>query len=263
MEYVKKNSLGVLKKCEEAEASHVMQTVGEYKELLDIAKMYRDDLYREQQRYLDLKKANASLQDKIERQQDENDRLCSRVQDMELRISDTEKEYARRISDLKEHISEQDVAVKQAQKLNENLKRICRERANSDRNITPKKEHDGYLVLQSRDWGERLPDRRMVRTWKSVLQTPYDASIEQSVIEKQILEDLTERVLIDIGCLHYVSLEDNGTYTCVDDGNVLYCWRCSADYKSGYWCVIIYTTKPLVVPLERRYRTVRRKQNRK
>ena len=263
MEYVKKNSLGVLKKCEEAEASHVMQTVGEYKELLDIAKMYRDDLHREQQRYLDLKKENASLRNKLERQRDENDRLCSRVQDMELRISDTEKKYAGRITDLKEHITEQDLAVKQAQKLNENLRRICRERANADRNITPKKEHDGYLVLQSRDWRERLPDRRMVRTWKSVLQTPYDASIEQSVIEKQILEDLTEKVLVDIGCLHYVLPEDNGKYTHEDDGGVMYCWRFSADYKLGFWCVIIYTTRPLVVPVERRHRNARGIKDRK
>lgn len=263
MEYVKRSSLGAVKKCNEEEASYVMQTMGEYKELLQIAKMYRDDLHREQQRYLDLKKVNASLQNKLERQQDENDRLCSQVQDMELRISDTEKEYARRITDLKEHISEQEVAVKQAQKLNKNLKRICRERANADRNITPKKEHDGYLVLQSREWRERLPDRRMVRTWKSVLQTPYDASIEQSVIEEQILEDLTEKVLVDIGCLHYVSPEDNGIYTYVDDENLLYCWHFCSDYKSGYWCVILYTTRPLIVPVERRYKNSQRTKHRK
>ena len=259
MEYVKRSSLGAVKKCNEEEASYVMQTMGEYKELLEIAKMYRDDLHREQQRYLDLKKVNASLQNKLERQQDENDRLCSQVQDMELRISDTEKEYARRITDLKEHISEQDLAVKQAQKLNENLKRICRERANSDRGITPKREHDGYLVLQSREWRDRLPDRRMVRTWKSVLQTPYDASIEPEVIENQVFGDLIEGVLVDIGCLHYVAPEDNGVYTNEEDGSVMYCWRYSADFKSGYWCVVIYTTKPLVVPIERRFRTVRRK----
>jgi hypothetical protein len=263
MEYVKRNSLGVLKKCEEADASHVMQTVGEYKELIDIAKMYRDDLHREQQRYLDLKKVNTSLLNKLERQRDENDRLCSRVQDMELQISDTKKEYAGRITDLKEHITEQDVAVKQAQKLNENLKRICRERANSDRNITPKKEHDGYLVLQSREWRERLLDKRMVRTWKSVIQTPYDASIEPEVIEKQVFGDLIEGVLVDIGCRHYVLPEDNGKYTHEDDGGVMYCWRYSADYKSGYWCVIIYTTRPLIVPVERRFRNVREKRNKK
>jgi len=263
MEYVKRNSLGVLKKCEEADASHVMQTVGEYKELIDIAKMYRDDLHREQQRYLVLKKVNTSLLNKLERQRDENDRLCSRVQDMELQISDTKKECAGRITDLKEHITEQDLAVKQAQKLNENLRRICRERANADRNITPKKEHDGYLVLQSREWRERLPDRQVVRTWKSVLQTPYDASIDPEVIENQVFDDLIEKILVDIGCVHYVSPEDNGIYTYVDDENVLYCWRYSADFKSGYWCVVIYTTKPLVVPIERRYKNSQRKKNRK
>lgn len=263
MEYIKRNSLGVLKKSEEADASHVMQTVGEYKELLDIAKMYRDDLHREQQRYLDLKKANASLLNKLERQRDENDRLCCRVQDMELRISDIEKKYAGRITDLKEHITEQDLAVKQAQKLNENLRRICRERANSDRGITPKKEHDGYLVLQSREWRERLSDRRMVRTWKSVIQTPYDASIEPEVIEKQVFGDLIDGVLVDIGCLHYVLPEDNGKYTYEDDGSVMYCWRYSTDYKSGYWCVIIYTTRPLVVPVERRHKKSQGKKNRK
>ena len=119
------------------------------------------------------------------------------------------------------------------------------------------------MVLQSREWRERLSDRRMVRTWKSVIQTPYDASIEPKVIEKQVYGDLIDGVLVDIGCLHYVLPEDNGKYTYEDDGSGMYCWHYSADYKSGYWCVIIYTTRPLVVPVERRHNNSQGKKNKK
>lgn len=263
MEYVKRSSIGVIKKCEEGDASHVIQTPAEYKELLEIAKMYRDELHHAELQNKDLKEKYSSLQKKIEKMLGEKKDFATQIQELESQIKDNRKMYSERINELGQKIAEREEAVRQAQKLNENLRRICRERANSDRGITPKKEHDGYLVLQSREWRERLPDRRMVRTWKSVLQTPYDVSIEQSVIEEQILEDLTEKVLVDIGCLHYVSPEDNGIYTYVDDENVLYCWRYSADYKSGYWCVILYTTRPLIVPVERRYKNSQRTKHRK
>ena len=263
MEYVKRSPLGVIKKCEEGDASHVIQTPAEYKELLEIAKMYRDDLHRAELQNKDLKEKYSSLQKKVEKMLGEKERFATQVQELEVQIKENRKMYSERINELGQTIAEREEAVRQAQRLNDNLKRICRERANSDRRITPKKTHDGYLVLQSREWRERLPDRRMVRTWKSVLQTPYDASIEQSVIEEQILEDLTEKVLVDIGCLHYVSPEDNGIYTYVDDENLLYCWHFCSDYKSGYWCVILYTTRPLIVPVERRYKNSQRTKHRK
>ena len=118
---------------------------------------------------------------------------------------------------------------------------------------SPKKQHDGYLVIESREWRERRPDKRYVRTWRSIVQTPFDASMESDVAEKQIFNGLTKSVLKSLGCDKYVLPEDNGVIP-DDDDNVLYAWRFNADYRAGYWCVLIYTTQPLIVPPERRVR---------
>ena len=165
------------------------------------------------------------------------------------RINELEKKK----EELSGRIAELEVEVDQERNLNKNLLRISRERANADRRITPKKQHDGYLVIESREWRERRPDKRYVRTWRSIVQTPFDASMESDVAEKQIFNGLTKSVLKSLGCDKYVLPEDNGVIP-DDDDNVLYAWRFNADYRAGYWCVLIYTTQPLIVPPERRVR---------
>lgn len=167
--------------------------------------------------------------------------------------------------------------------LNSNLKRIARERANQDRNITPKKEHDGYLVLESSQWTEhykyqltddecnqlnknirkRYPDgyyeKRSALVWRSVLQTPYDASLPIAQIRGQVEDvDLWDsKILISIGCYGMNKNESNGVYgqSFDEEGNErnhLYRWDFKANYRTGFWEVIIYTTKSLRVPPERR-----------
>lgn len=167
--------------------------------------------------------------------------------------------------------------------LNKNLKRIARERANQDRKIITKKEHDGYLVLESCQWTEhyryrftddeyaRLSDdirkkhpdgyyeKRTASVWRSVLQTPYDASLPIAQIRSQVEgTDLCEiGILASVGCPYKLKSGYNGMYqqTYDDDGhekNLLYRWDFKADYRTGLWEVIIYTTKSLRVPPERR-----------
>lgn len=167
--------------------------------------------------------------------------------------------------------------------LNDNLKRIARERANQDRKIPRKKDHDGYLVLESCQWQERykyqfsdqeyaeldkkIKDRypdgyfeiRTADVWKSVLQTPYNASIPIEQIKEQIEDaDLWDSgVLGSIGCQGMNANEYNGSYSQeVDENgheiNSVYKWIFKANYKSGFWEVIIYTTKSLTVPEHRR-----------
>lgn len=60
----------------------------------------------------------------------------------------------------------------------QNVYRIMRERANAARGIVPKKSHDGYLVLNSRQWKERYSaivngkkTQCSAAVWKSVLET--------------------------------------------------------------------------------------------
>lgn len=100
----------------------------------------------------------------------------------------------------------------------QNVYRIMRERANAARGIVPKKSHDGYLVLSSRQWIERYPavvsGKKMqcsTAVWKSVLETPYDVALVADQIGKQIENDL-RTIVNDIGCHCMVSDKDNGRY---------------------------------------------------
>ena len=147
----------------------------------------------------------------------------------------------------------------------QNIYRIMRERANAARGIVPKKSHDGYLVLSSRQWIERYPavigGKKMqcsAAIWKSVLETPYDVAITADQIDQQVENDL-RKIMSDIGCHCMVSEKDNGRYKNgmekienSREKNVLYKWDLVANFKSGLWLLEIYTTKGLTVPESRR-----------
>ena len=261
MEYVKKQRLGQIKACASEKATHVLQTKEEYSEMIGIASMYRDKMQKSEAR-------EKTAQEKVSTLQSENSRLredTSSLRSENMQLSQTTVKVTaleQEKEDLQKRVSELEEAAIQGEGLNRNLLRIMRERANAERHISPKKQHDGFIVLQSREWRERLPNKNILRTWKSIIQTPFDASMELRYVEKQIFEALTECVLADISCTRYVLPEDNGRCVCSEDGeNVLYSWRFCADFRSGYWNAIIYTTLPLVVPLERRARHQR--ENRK
>ncbi len=147
----------------------------------------------------------------------------------------------------------------------QNVYRIMRERANAARGIVPKKAHDGYLVMSSRQWIERYPavigGKKMQcssAVWKSVLETPYDVAVAADQIGKQIENDL-RTIVSDIGCHCMVSDKDNGRYKISmekiensREKNVLYKWDFVANFKSGFWQLEIYTTQGLTVPESRR-----------
>ena len=269
MEYVRKSSLGGFRTCGEDDATHVLQTHEEYSEMVGIASMYRDSSRKAEAREKRAREKYIALQSENKRLQEENASLQTEVSSLRRQIlqsaqsADHTAALEKEKIVLRDRVTELEQSVAQAEGLNRNLLRISRERANADRRISPKKRHDGYLVLQSREWRERLSDKSVMQTWKSVLQTPYDASMEPEIAEKQIFDDLVNYVLGDLGVIRYVPAEENGRCLLPEEGtsaNTLYCWRYNADYQSGYWSVIIYTINPLVVPPERRARQGRKKQ---
>ena len=254
MEYVKKQAFGGIRTCNEDEATHVLQNVTEYKEMTDLASMYRDMARKAEARENKIQEKYISLKSKYQGLQNDNtslrkpSSLLSQEKKQVDVLAKEKKVLACQIMDLK-------AEIKQERNINRNLLRISRERANADRKISPKKQHDGYLVLQSQEWRERRSYKNTIRTWRSIIQTPFDASVDPVIAEKQIFDSLTGSVLKSLGCDKYVLPEDNGKlYNTEDDENVLYFWHYGADYRSGYWNVFIYTTKPLIVTPDRRAR---------
>lgn len=146
----------------------------------------------------------------------------------------------------------------------QNVYRIMRERANAARGITPKKQHDGYLVLGSRQWEEKyqsvVAGKRMQCSdivWKSVLQSPYSAGIPIDQIKELIEGNLRDSIANDLGCDYMVECKQNGRYKSTKDRmgcerNGLYKWAFQANYRSQLWEIEIYTTKNISVKESRR-----------
>lgn len=144
--------------------------------------------------------------------------------------------------------------------LNENLIRIARERANADRQIKPKKERSGYVVLSSRQKKYRYKRDRNhwdeVLLWETVIQTPYSVefSAEQAITESAELfarDDNGQWLIGRFG----INCEYNGKYEDLIDDPKFTNWReynvvvekiYNASGKAGYWEVILTHTLPLV-----------------
>lgn len=143
--------------------------------------------------------------------------------------------------------------------LNQNLKRITRERANADRKIKPKKERSGYVVLSSRQkkykYKEKQHDMAEVYLWETVIQTPYVVafSAEQAMAETGELFEIDEQGQWLIGQLgiageydgKYEDMLDDPRYTEWKDYNFIVEKIFNANGKAGYWEIIITHTKPL------------------
>ena len=185
------------------------------------------------------------------------------------------------IAKLREELSQAKAEVENVSGLNKNLIRIMTERANQARGIHPKKQHEGYVVLECRQWTEKYveevwdhPDHKVqydndegrafakkkrylmlehkaANVWKSRIQTPFDASIPLEYFRKEAMGSLDSLVRA-LGVTHFSSML--GKYMGFEDGsleekrNTMYRIRCNANYREGFWEVEIFTTRALVVP---------------
>lgn len=158
---------------------------------------------------------------------------------------------------------------------NATLLRINKERANKDRKLHPVKQHSGYVVLSSseRDHTYKGPNytTMMVRVWETTLQTPYSVDFSYSQTRKLCNELF---VSDEEGCWKIQKIGINGRFPkgyaelskkppeeAWDKHNTVFDIRFKANYRSGYWEMIMLHTKPLsVVPPEFRYQEKEKKE---
>lgn len=154
--------------------------------------------------------------------------------------------------------------------LNENLLRISRERANADRQLRPKKDHTGYVVVSSAEKESSYKDyygkNKKVMLWETVLQSPYSVDFTEEQARKQTKE-LFQPDEDGYWPIHRIGI--SATYgkgyaelirekewkSDWSKRNVLLSRRLRANYRAGYWEMIFLHTKPLsVVPKNMRAR---------
>ena len=232
------------------------------------------------------KKAEKEKKQAVENAKRQIQQYAARAKEAEGKLAQN-AEKDEKILSLEEEIKELKKQLQSEKFLHRNMQRIMRERANQARGITPKKAHDGYIVLESRQWEERYTEEywdtedhrerygdpenrgRAIRkgylkiahktaeAWRSTIQTPYDASLPIGQVRNRIEEEIGE-VLKDINVEERLKAEYNGTYYDFginDEGykkNGMYRWAYKANYRAGLWELEIFTTKSLRVPEYRR-----------
>ena len=142
----------------------------------------------------------------------------------------------------------------QEDNLNRSLLRIMRERANAGRKLSPKKEHSGYTInmMQQTMWTYKKGQETVYITlWRSLLQTPYDASLPFDCIHRYMIEDLENGgVLSRFGCNLVVQCTDKEKCIAAmsehEEDNVAALYMFRANYKSNLWETEVFSSKPLV-----------------
>lgn len=243
-EFVRKSVMGGYKAVSggqsDPECSHVIMTKAEYD------KMIREKLDAERE---------------IRRIKDDAEKAVSMTKaEAEKSVMNVQSEAECEIKRLKQAIIIERNGKEYQIRLNENLLRMSRERANADRKIKPKKERSGYVVLSSRQKKYRYMRNRNywseVFLWETVIQTPYSVefSAEQAMAESAELfkRDDSRNWLIGrlgVDCVYngrYEDMIEDCRFANWRDYNVVVEKIFNANRKVGYWEVILTHTLPLV-----------------
>lgn len=279
MRFYKKGTLGLVEArggASDPEFTEVRMSRKEYNSLNDEIRRAKESAAFHSKRASE--QIAEARQDAADRIEDEKQRIQEEADRKVNEAYDLARGNAREVIDLRQQLANE-------KQLNVNLQRIMKERANQAREITPKKAHDGYLVLRSRQLSEQYSvevwdtedhevryganrklaarkgyltiEKKSVVLWRSTLQTPYDATIPLEQIQGRILrEDLFEKkILTEIGCDEMCGNAVTGKYmpSWKDrKENILYRWIFEANYKTGLWEMDLFTTRALTVPEHRR-----------
>lgn len=154
--------------------------------------------------------------------------------------------------------------VRYQKRLNENLLRMNRERANAERELRPKKKHPGYVVLSSGEKTYRIKEEkawRDVLIWETRIQSPYNVEFTAEQARGQMLEEMGSegeiKLLEKLGIRAlfpegYEELTADSAWQEEQYNAAFELWL-RANYRSGYWEGFLRHTKPLgIVPKELR-----------
>ena len=178
------------------------------------------------------------------------------------RITDAEKKIAKNTAEWEKKLAAEQQESALQRGLNANLLRITKERANAERDLKPKKEHTGYVVLTSVEKESRYKDSyghpQTITLWETAMETPYTVDFEaeqvRSLLQELFQEDEDERCPIQkIGITgnypgkYTDMIQDKEWREKYKEHNVMLERWLRANYRRGYWELVFLHTKPLAV----------------
>lgn len=253
-EFVKKTALGyraVSGGHSDAECSHVILTKEEYNKLL------------QEKSQAEQEKRNAAH---------ESEKTVKRAQDTALtQIHKAEEKSRQSVADIEHELATEKNESDYQRRLNANLLRISKERANADRKLKPKKEHTGYIVVSSAEKEYRYQDGsrhwKTVTLWETVLQSPYSVDFTEEQARKQIPESLFQKdenhncpiqkigITANYGHSYTQMIADKEWRKSCQQYNIMLNRHLRANFRAGYWELVFLHTKPLgLIPKDMRAR---------
>ena len=184
------------------------------------------------------------------------------------RITDAEKKVAKNTAEWEKKLAAEQQESALQRELNANLLRITKERANAERDLKPKKEHTGYVVLTSAEKESRYKDSyghpRTITLWETAMETPYTVDFEAEQV-RGLIRELTQEDEDGNWPIRRIGITENypGKYANMiqnkewhekyKEHNVMLERWLRANYRRGYWELVFLHTKPLsVVPPDMR-----------
>lgn len=183
MEFVKTGLRGKYKRVgQDDDWSHMILT----KEELTI---YTQDLIDGEKRKArnEIEKTKSSMQ-QLEKQLDEKQHTIDLLREHITRLEAAEATKKATNEQHETQVLREEIA--RLEGLNADLERISRERANSDRKISPKKTRSGYLVISTVQ--RKKDSSARIRLWQTTIQTPYNSDFTPEVVQKQVMHDLSD-----------------------------------------------------------------------
>ena len=178
------------------------------------------------------------------------------------RITHTEKEMAKNTAEWEKKLAAEQQESALQRELNANLLRITKERANAERDLKPKKEHTGYVVLTSVEKESRYKDSyghpRTITLWETAMETPYTVDFEAEQV-RGLIRELTQEDEDGNWPIRRIGITGNylGKYADMiqdkewrkdyEKYNVMLERWLRANYRRGYWELVFLHTKPLAV----------------
>ena len=213
--------------------------------------------------YDGLKREISSAQQAARNAEYNADKKINQIQsEAQSRITDAEKKIAKNTAEWEKKLA--------AEQQESNLLRITKERANAERDLKPKKEHTGYVVLTSVEKESRYKDSyghpRTITLWETAMETPYTVDFEAEQV-RGLIRELTQEDEDENWPIRRIGITGNypGKYANMiqdkewredyEKYNVMLERWLRANYRSGYWELVFLHTKPLsVVPPDMRAR---------
>ncbi len=186
-----------------------------------------------------------------------NREMSKKIAETNTKIKVSQEIAEKKVEEFAQKLAEAQKEVEYYKKLNQNLLRITKERANSNRNLKPKKEHTGYVVLSSRESDYKYKESRhkweTVILWETTLQSPYSVEFTEDQARK-LIEELFNPENWIIGKIGIAAqwiekyediIEDKDYKDDYQYKNFVMKKQLRANYVTGYWEVILKHTKPL------------------